>query len=104
MNDKILIKMGRYVVRVIPVLYICAMVGFCYSVQSMINTTIKENASLTKRLTASDLKKSELQRQLAVNQLSQQSPGVVIISPNGSKVLPMENSRALSNFQREVAF
>ncbi|MFH7825555.1 hypothetical protein [Kluyvera chengduensis] len=89
MNDKLLIKLGRYVINAVPVLYICAMVGFCYSVQSMINTTIRENASLTKRLAASDLKKSELQRQLAVNQISQQPPEVVIISPNGSKVQPM---------------
>ncbi|OXM32269.1 hypothetical protein [Salmonella enterica] len=104
MNDKTLIKLGRYVVNIVPVFYICAMIGLCYGVQNIIATITKENTTLTKRLTAADLKRSEAERQLAANKSTPASPGIVIISPNGSHVQPMERNSAYSSLQREVSF
>lgn len=104
MNDKTLIKLGRYVVNISPVLFFCAMVSMCFGVQSIINTTVKENAQLSKRLTASDMKRSEAEKQLAANTAAPQSPGIVIISPDGSTLKTFDAPRALSSFQRDVAF
>lgn len=104
MNDKNLIRLGRYVVNIVPVLFICAMAAMCFGVQGMLSATIKENASLTRRLSASDLKKSEAERQLAANKGSQATPGIVIISPDGTKVHSFETPRTLSSYQRDVMF
>lgn len=104
MNDKTHIKLGRYVVNFVPVLFICAMAAMCFGVQNALTVTIKENAALTKRLTASDLKKSEAERQLAANKGTPASPSIVIISPDGAKVHSFESPRALSSIQRDVMF
>ncbi|WP_041689328.1 hypothetical protein [Enterobacter sp. 638] len=104
MNDKTHIKLGRYVVNFVPVLFICAMAAMCFGVQNALTVTIKENAALTKRLTASDLKKSEAERQLAANKGTPASPSIVIISPDGSKVRTLEGPKEYSSFQRDIVF
>lgn len=104
MNDKTLINIGRYVVNVAPVIFFCATVVMCIGVQDIISTTTKENAQLSKRLTASDLKRSEAEKQLAANTVTPQAPGIVIISPDGSTLKTFDPPRALSSFQRDIAF
>ncbi|HFI2181378.1 TPA: hypothetical protein ACGPOX_003649 [Enterobacter roggenkampii] len=104
MNDKTLIKLGRYVVNIVPVFYICAMIGLCYGVQNIIATITKENTTLTKHLTTADLKRSEAERQLAANKSTPASPGIVIISPDGKAVQAIEPKTNYSSIQREVSF
>lgn len=104
------IKIGRYVVKPMPLILVLLMGFLCFSAekffsgqQAIISQMQKENASLSKRLTASDLKRRDAEQQLAQQQ-PVTPPGVVIISPDGSRVHTFEAPRALSTFQKDVVF
>lgn len=112
MTNNVELKVGRYVIGIMPVLFFLITAFACYNIQAVIDNgqkTIaqmqKENSNLSKRLAASDLKRRDAEQELASQQSkSGQSPGVVIISPEGSKVHTFDAPRAYPSVQKDLIF
>lgn len=111
MNNPIEIRIGRYSINISKLVFGVLVVCMCFGIQSVIDHQSKllvnlqsENSALSKRITASDIKRSEAERQLAANATQPAAPGIVIISPDGSSVQHIEPKRSYTTLQRDVAF
>lgn len=111
MTNNVELKVGRYVIRIMPVIFFLITAFACYNIQAVIDNsqqTIvqmqKENSSLSKRLTASDLKRRTAEQELASQKSNGQSPGVVIISPEGSKIHTFDAHSAYPSVQKDLIF
>ncbi|ELX9578595.1 hypothetical protein SLJ66_001964 [Escherichia coli] len=111
MNKPIEIKIGRYSIDVPKLVFGVLVVSMCFGIQNIIDRQSKllvdlqsENSTLSRRITASDIKRSEAERQLAANNAQTATPGIVIISPDGASVQHVEPKRSYTTLQRDVAF
>ncbi|HCR2010158.1 TPA: hypothetical protein ONC52_001980 [Enterobacter asburiae] len=99
------IRVGRYIVDLVPVVFLILTAILCNQFNDSVNSSrdaVKLASDMNRQRTAAEMRAQKAEQKLANN--AQNAPGVVIISPDGKTVQAIDPKTSYSSIQREVSF
>ena len=100
------IKVGRYIIDFIPVVFLIRTAILCNQFNSSINHSedaMKLVSDLNRQRTAAEMRAHKAEQSLAAN-ASKNAPGVVIIAPDSNAVQSIQPNRDMKVERQEVVF
>lgn len=96
----------RYIIDFVPIVFLILTAILCNQLNNSLSSS--ENAmklanDMNRQRTAAEMRALKAEQQLA-NSTAQNSPGVVIITPDGKAIQSSEQPKPVNRIQREVSF
>lgn len=100
------LRIGRYIIDFVPIVFLVLTAILCNQLNdSMIKSddAMKLVSDMNRQRTVAEMRALKAEQQLA-NSTAQNSPGVVIITPDGKAIPSSEQPKPVNRIQREVSF